>query len=146
MPARARRPRRRRRSRSAALAPAALSPAGAGHSREPAKGSALDIPAKPSTGSQRLLARLARLPVVRSSQRVQNSRLSPHNGLVERILGTQNIAQVVPRLQPDVLHRIIQRCGLEDCVELLALATPGQLAHVFDLDLWRAGAPGLDER
>jgi hypothetical protein len=45
-----------------------------------------------------------------------------------------------------VLHRVIQCCGLEDCVELVALATPGQLARVFDLDLWRAGAPGLDEQ
>ena len=46
------------------------------------KGSALDIPAKPSTSSQRLLARFARRPVARSPQRVQNSRLSPRDELV----------------------------------------------------------------
>ena len=45
-----------------------------------------------------------------------------------------------------MLHRVIQRCGLEDCGELVALATPDQLAAVFDLDLWRAGRPGLDEQ
>ena len=56
------------------------------------------------------------------------------------------LAQVVPRLQPEVLHRLIQRCGLEDCGELLALAAPDQLARVFDLDLWRAGQPGFDEQ
>ena len=28
----------------------------------------------------------------------------------------------------------------------MALATPGQLARIFDLDLWRAGQPGLDEQ
>jgi Family of unknown function (DUF6178) len=53
---------------------------------------------------------------------------------------------VIPQLQPQVLHRVIQSCGLEDCGELVALATPGQLAKVFDLDLWRARQPGLDEQ
>jgi hypothetical protein len=45
-----------------------------------------------------------------------------------------------------MLHRVIQRCGLEDSGELVSLATPGQLAAVFDLDLWGAGRPGLDEQ
>ena len=45
-----------------------------------------------------------------------------------------------------MLYRVIQRCGLEDCGELVALATPAQLAHVFDLDVWRADQPGLDEQ
>jgi hypothetical protein len=66
--------------------------------------------------------------------------------LLDRILDTPHLAHVVPRLQPDVLHRVIQTCGLEDCSELVALATPAQLASVFDLDLWRAGRPGLDEQ
>jgi hypothetical protein len=66
--------------------------------------------------------------------------------LLDRILDTPQLAHVVPRLQPEVLHRVIERCGLEDCGELVALATPGQLARVFDLDLWRAGEPGLDEQ
>ena len=45
-----------------------------------------------------------------------------------------------------MLHRVIQTCGLEDCSELVALATPEQLARVFDLDLWRADQPGRDEQ
>jgi len=45
-----------------------------------------------------------------------------------------------------MLHRVIQTCGLEDCSELVALATPDQLARVFDLDLWRAERPGRDEQ
>jgi hypothetical protein len=45
------------------------------------KGSALVIPAKPSTSSQCLWARFARQTVVRLSQRVQDSRSGPHNGL-----------------------------------------------------------------
>ena len=54
--------------------------------------------------------------------------------------------EAVPRLQPELLHRVIQTCGLEDCGELVALATPDQLARVFDLDLWRAAQSGLDEQ
>ena len=96
----------------------ALTAPGSRSPRGPAKSSALDIPASAKASAT----------------------------LVERVLRTPHLAEVVSRLQPEVLHRIIQRCGLEDCVELVALATPGQLARVFDLDLWRAGAPGLDEQ
>jgi hypothetical protein len=66
--------------------------------------------------------------------------------LLDRILDVPQLAHVVPRLPPEVLHRLIQRCGLEDCGELVALAAPDQLARVFDLDLWRAGQPGFDEQ
>ena len=66
--------------------------------------------------------------------------------LLERILDTPHLARVVPRLPPEVLHRVIETCGLEDCGEFVALATSGQLAGVFDLDLWRADEPGRDER
>ena len=66
--------------------------------------------------------------------------------LLDRILGTPHLAQVVTRLQPELLHRVIQHCGLEDCAELVALVTPGQLARIFDLDLWRPSQPGLDEQ
>gem|GEM_PF-668649 len=67
-------------------------------------------------------------------------------GLLGRILNTPGLEQVIPRLQPDLLHRVIQTCGLEDCGELVALATPEQLARIFDLDLWRAAKAGRDER
>jgi hypothetical protein len=40
---------------------------------------------------------------------------------------------------------MIVRRGIENCGDILALATPGQLASLADLDLWRAGAPGRDE-
>jgi len=65
--------------------------------------------------------------------------------LLERILDTPHLPAVVPRLQPEVLHRVIQSCGLHDCAELVALATPAQLNRVFDLDLWRPPRPGTDE-
>ena len=66
--------------------------------------------------------------------------------LLERILNTPNLERVVPQLQPDLLHRVIQTCGLEDCSELVALMTPEQLAHIFDLDLWHAPQPSRDEQ
>ena len=66
--------------------------------------------------------------------------------MLERILDTPQLAQVVPRLPPELLHRVIRTVGLEDCGDLVALATPGQLQTVFDVDLWRAPRPGLDEQ
>jgi hypothetical protein len=66
--------------------------------------------------------------------------------LLDRILATPQLARVVPHLQPEVLHRLILHSGLEDCGELLAVVTPGQLTRILDLDLWRAAAPGREER
>jgi hypothetical protein len=69
--------------------------------------------------------------------------VSDTRALLDRII---DAPQVVQRLQPDVLHRVIERCGLEDCSQLVALATAEQLKAVFDLDLWRATRPGTDEQ
>jgi hypothetical protein len=56
------------------------------------------------------------------------------------------MAKLVRRLPPEALYRVIQRRGLEDCSDVIALATPEQLARVFDLDLWRSATPGRDEQ
>ncbi len=69
-----------------------------------------------------------------------------NDSLLERIRNTPDLEQIVPRLAPSVLRRVIEHCGLEDCADLVALATPEQLAGVLDLDLWRANQPGRDER
>src|SRR5947208_1754617 len=65
--------------------------------------------------------------------------------LLVRLLDTPSLAKIVPQLPTEVLHRVIQHCGLEDCAELVALATPGQLARVLDADVWRVHTSGCDE-
>jgi hypothetical protein len=72
--------------------------------------------------------------------------VSRERPLLERILETPHLAQVIPQLQPEVLHRVIERCGLEDCAELVMLTTPEQLTRILDLDLWRAASAGRDEQ
>jgi hypothetical protein len=67
-------------------------------------------------------------------------------GLLARILDTPRLELIVPQLPAEMLERVIQTCGLEDCAELVAMATPDQLQRVFDLDLWRPSRPGDDER
>src|SRR5215467_9938502 len=66
--------------------------------------------------------------------------------VLDGILDTAHLEQVVPRLQANLLHRVIQSCGLEECGELIMLATPEQLTRIFDLDLWRPAQPGMDEQ
>ena len=74
----------------------------------------------------------------------------PDTGSVQdrlaRLLDTPLLARVVPYLAPETLHQLIRYRGLDDCGELVALATPEQLTSVFDLDLWPNTQPGRDER
>lgn len=56
------------------------------------------------------------------------------------------MAQLVPHLAPETLHQLIRYRGLDACGELVASATPEQIAAVFDLDLWRNPQPATDER
>ena len=61
-------------------------------------------------------------------------------------LKTPDLAKVVPHLSPDVLHRVIQLCGLEDASEFVAMATPAQLSRALDADVWQIRTPGADEQ
>lgn len=66
--------------------------------------------------------------------------------VLARITEDPQLARAVPLLPPDVLHAVITRHGLPDCSELLALASPQQLAAVLDLDLWKPASAGADEQ
>jgi hypothetical protein len=62
------------------------------------------------------------------------------------VLETPELPAQVRALPPDVLGKLIDRIGLEDAGELVALATTEQLARIFDEDLWRSERAGEDER
>jgi hypothetical protein len=66
--------------------------------------------------------------------------------LLMRILERPELVAAVRELPAPVLARLIDRVGLEDAGELVALASSEQLQGVFDQDLWRAAAPGEDEK
>jgi hypothetical protein len=65
--------------------------------------------------------------------------------LLARLLETPRLAVTVQRLDPRLLDRLVRHCGLEDCGEILALATTEQITHVFDDDLWTSVQAGADE-
>jgi hypothetical protein len=66
--------------------------------------------------------------------------------LLERILNQPDLVSALQTLPPATLLRLIDRVGLEDAGELVALTTVDQLRRMFDEDLWRGGRPGEDER
>jgi len=62
-----------------------------------------------------------------------------------RLLDTPHLAQIVPRLAPEVLHQLIRERGLEACAGVIAASTPQQLSSVLDLDLWHT-SPNRDDQ
>jgi hypothetical protein len=71
--------------------------------------------------------------------------LNPQS-LLARILDQPGLVSAVQALAPAQLLRLIDRVGLEDAGELVALATGEQLRRVFEEDLWGSERPGQDER
>ena len=63
-----------------------------------------------------------------------------------RLLDTPNLAEVVQSLDPKVLHQLVRHFGLEECGEVIALATTQQLTQIFDDDLWRSDVPGQEDQ
>ena len=69
----------------------------------------------------------------------------PSTALLLRILERPGLVAAVRELPGAVLGKLIDRIGLEDAGELVALASTAQLERVFDDDLWRADRAGGDE-
>ena len=63
-----------------------------------------------------------------------------------RLLEGPELGRVAPHLPPEVLHRLIRRAGLEQCVELVEALSREQLTAVLDLDLWSAPRASGDEQ
>ena len=66
--------------------------------------------------------------------------------LLARILEQPRLVAAVQSLEPRALLGLIDRIGLEDSGEIIALATVDQLKRVFDEDLWHSPTIGEDER
>jgi hypothetical protein len=69
----------------------------------------------------------------------------PSTRLLLRILERPGLVAAVRDLPGAVLGKLIDRIGLEDAGELVALASTAQLERIFDDDLWRADRAGGDE-
>lgn len=67
------------------------------------------------------------------------------SALLMRILDRPELVSAVRELPAPVLGKLIDRIGLEDAGELVALASTSQLERLFDEDLWKAARPGEDE-
>jgi len=65
--------------------------------------------------------------------------------LLLRILERPDLVAAVREMPGAALGQLIDRIGLEDAAELVALATTAQLERIFDDDLWRADRAGGDE-
>jgi len=69
----------------------------------------------------------------------------PSTNLLVRILERPGLVAAVRELPGAVLGKLIDRIGLEDAGDLVALASTAQLERIFDDDLWRAARAGGDE-
>jgi hypothetical protein len=67
------------------------------------------------------------------------------SALLMQILEQPELVSAVRELPAPVLSKLIDRIGLEDSGELVALATSEQLERMFDDDLWKAARAGDDE-
>jgi hypothetical protein len=76
---------------------------------------------------------------------LSRARVPSSTNLLLRILERPALVAAVRELPGAVLGKLIERIGLEDAGELVALATTAQLERVFDDDLWRAERVGGDE-
>lgn len=78
-------------------------------------------------------------------QSLSRAALAPRQ-LIAAILEEPELVAAVQALAPQTLGRLVQHVGLEDCGELISLATTAQLERLFDEDLWHNAAPGAEER
>lgn len=65
--------------------------------------------------------------------------------VLSRILDEPALVAEVRALPPAALAKLIDRVGLEDAGEIVALATTEQIERVFDEDLWTRARAGDDE-
>jgi hypothetical protein len=64
--------------------------------------------------------------------------------LLKHVLENPALVAALRELPPAALGKLIDRIGLEDAGELVALATTQQLERIFDDDVWRSERAGED--
>jgi hypothetical protein len=84
-------------------------------------------------------------PAMKSSNSLSPLAKPTSRQLLARILDEPELVAAVQNLAPAVLGQLITHIGLEDCSELVSLATTEQLRQIFDDDLWSSERPGKDE-
>jgi len=72
--------------------------------------------------------------------------LANPQSMLARVLEEPDLVSAIQALPPASLLGLIERVGLEDAGELIALTTTEQLRRIFDEDVWRNGRPGEDDR
>lgn len=85
------------------------------------------------------------VPPATSTSTASSTSRSTSTALLLRILERPGLVAAVRDLPGAVLGKLIDRIGLEDAGELVALASTAQLERIFDDDLWRADRVGGDE-
>ena len=66
--------------------------------------------------------------------------------LLRRVLDEPSLVAAVRSLEPRALRLWVERVGLEDASDLVALASDEQLLDLFDASLWKSESVGGDER
>ncbi len=74
--------------------------------------------------------------------------LSPSNPaqLLNYILEAPDLIAAVEELAPATLAKLIDTIGVEECGDILSMATSEQLTQIFDGELWRSNRPGLEDQ
>lgn len=65
--------------------------------------------------------------------------------LLATLLDTPSLSRQIKALSPAALGRVVERVGLEDAAEIVALASTSQLVSLWDEDLWKSSRPGEEE-
>lgn len=73
------------------------------------------------------------------------AKLPTSTSLLSRLIATPDLVRTVRGLPENVFSALVRHVGVEDCGELVALATTEQLVAAFDEDLFANAAPGERE-
>lgn len=73
---------------------------------------------------------------------------SPSQKLLMRVLEAPQTVEAIRRLEAPTFHALVQRIGIADAGELVAMATDEQLQHLLDETMWeqRPGEPEVFSR